>query len=177
MAVSVVQAAEPHPAPPPANASGGGRPTVHANVVEFFVEKPDSYATGSLHIIYSDGAQVVEVLPPEDARKGDAENQVGISSVQLAGDQKTVGWAQTYFIGGQSYPIPLVLTLYRSGSIIRRIRQGQMIWGWSFLDGAQKAAIVWGLTHGPEVGDYQLYDVNTGRKLAEAYGDEATQQL
>jgi hypothetical protein len=142
MTFSVVQAAEPHPAAPPANASGGGRPTANANVVEFFVEKPGSNETGSLHIIYSDGAEVVAVLPPEDARKGDEENQGGISDVQLAGDQKTVGWAQTYFIGGQSYLIPLVLTLYGSGSIIRRIRQGQVIWDWAFLDGARKVATV-----------------------------------
>jgi hypothetical protein len=34
-----------------------------------------------------------------------------------------------------------------------------------------------GPTHGPEVGDYRLYDVDRGRMLADVYGDEATQTL
>jgi hypothetical protein len=52
-----------------------------------------------------------------------------------------------------------------------------MLWAWSFLDGGRKVATVWGLTHGPEVGDFQLFDINTGRMLAEVFGDEDTQQL
>jgi hypothetical protein len=52
-----------------------------------------------------------------------------------------------------------------------------MVWAWSFLDDSQHVATVWGTTHGPEVGDYQLYDVDTGRMLAEVFGDEDAQQL
>ena len=68
--------------------------------------------------------------------------------------RETAGWGETHWECCQSYPIPLVLTLYRSGNIIRRIRQGQMLWAWSFRDGGRKVATVWG-RHGPEVGDYQ----------------------
>jgi hypothetical protein len=32
-------------------------------------------------------------------------------------------------------------------------------------------------THGPEVGDYRLYDVDRGRMLADVHGDEATRTL
>jgi hypothetical protein len=36
---------------------------------------------------------------------------------------------------------------------------------------------VWGTTHGPEVGDYQLYDTQTGKMLGEVSGDEEIQGL
>jgi hypothetical protein len=38
-------------------------------------------------------------------------------------------------------------------------------------------AIVWGATHGPEVGDYRLYDIASGKILSEVWGDEKIQAL
>ena len=43
--------------------------------------------------------------------------------------------------------------------------------------GGKRLAIVFGLTHGPEVGDYRLYDVQTGKLISEVFGDEDTQAL
>ena len=172
------QTAAPNAPSPPASAPANGWSTSQPNVVEFFVEKPDEYETGPLHLIYSDGREVVEVLPAKkEPASDDSEDQVGYSSVQIAGDGRTVGWSETYFKCCQSYPIPLVLALYRSGSVLRRIKQGQMLWDWSFRDAGTQVATVWGLTHGPEVGDFQLYDVATRRMVAEVFGDEASQQL
>jgi len=172
------QAAAPIAPSPPAGAPANGWSSAQPNVVEFFVEKPGEYETGPLRLIYSDGTQVVEVLPAKkEPASDDSEDQVGYSSIQIAGDGRTVGWAETYFNCCQSYPIPLVLALYRSGSVLRRIQQGQMLWDWSFRDASRQVATVWGPTHGPEVGDFQLYDVATGRMVAEVFGDEATQQL
>jgi hypothetical protein len=52
-----------------------------------------------------------------------------------------------------------------------------MIWSWMFLDGSRRVAVVCGPTHGPEVGDFRLYDVATGRMRAQAFGEESTQEL
>jgi hypothetical protein len=52
-----------------------------------------------------------------------------------------------------------------------------MVWYWTFLDGGKKIAAVWGTTHGPEIGDYQLYDARTGQILSEALGDVDIQAL
>jgi hypothetical protein len=38
-------------------------------------------------------------------------------------------------------------------------------------------AAVWGTTHGPQVGDFQLYDVQAGKMIAEVSGDVETQSL
>jgi hypothetical protein len=46
-----------------------------------------------------------------------------------------------------------------------------------FLEGGKQVATVFGPTHGPEVGDYQLYDVNTGKLVSEVWGDSETQSL
>jgi hypothetical protein len=151
-------------------------------IVKYYVEQlaPGStYETGPLHIIYSDGLDVVQQLRPKKESTGReiAENQEGISDPQLAEDKQTIGWTETFDNAGTSYAVPLVLVVYRSGKIIRWIQQGQMVWSWAFVEGGKKVAIVWGLTHGPEVGDFQLYDVNTGRKLSEVFGDSGIQGL
>ena len=52
-----------------------------------------------------------------------------------------------------------------------------MLWYWTFRDDGKHVAAVWGPTHGPEVGDYQLYDVKTGRQVSEVFGDPETQSL
>ena len=175
--VSAAAPAEgPHAALLPVDASASVRPTADGKIAKVFVEKPGEDETGSLHIVYRDGLDVVQIVPPKAEPKAEGSH-AGFSELKVARDQETVGWGETYWECCQSYPIPLVLTLYRSGNIIRRIRQGQMLWAWSFLDGGRKVATVWGLTHGPEVGDFQLFDINTGRMLAEVFGDEDTQQL
>jgi hypothetical protein len=94
---AAAQAAESRPAPPQAAGSAIARPTAQAKGFEVFVEKPDSDTTGPLHLIYSDGSEIVETLPPKPARNSDAnEEQFGFSGAQIAGDGKTVGWTQPY---------------------------------------------------------------------------------
>jgi hypothetical protein len=176
LAFSAAQAADPHAPLPPPTASASVQPTADSKVVKVFTERSGEYETGPLHITYSDGMDVVDTVPPTAEPKTE-DSQAGFSDLEISSDEVTVGWAETYWECCQSYPIPLVLTLYRSGKIIQRIRQGQMLWAWSFVDGTTQAATVWGTTHGPEVGDYRLYDVKTGRMLAEVYGDDELQQL
>jgi hypothetical protein len=95
----------------------------------------------------------------------------------VAPDRRTIAWEETFDNCATSYSVPLVLAIYRSGHTILHIQQGQMLWYWTFRDGGKHVAAVWGTTHGPAVGDYQLYDVETGRMVSEVFGDPATQSL
>jgi hypothetical protein len=141
---------------------------------------PDStYDTGPLHIVYSDGTVVIQDLPPKTRSTENhiVSNPEGFSDVQLAEDRQTLGWTETYDNCGTSYAVPLVVVLYRSGKVLARIQTGQMVWSWTFSKHGNRAAVVWGPTHGPEVGDFKLYDVRMGKVLAEVYGDPQTQAL
>ncbi len=160
----------------------GRAPRGDAYIVKCYVDEapPGSgYETGNLHIVYSDKTEVVERL---QAKQKSTEhdvvfNEEGITDPKIAPDKRTAGWTENFDNCCTSYSIPLVLAVYSSGKRILHIQQGQMVWYWIFRDGGKRVAAVWGTTHGPEVGDYQLYDVKTGRMLSEVFGDEETQSL
>lgn len=153
-----------------------------AEITRFFIEesKSDSkYETGPLHIVYDDGTEVVKSLPPLEAStdKETVFNDVGFSDVHLAADRQTLGWTIDVENCCTSYPIPLRVVIFRHGKVLRTFEQGQMVWSWMFFLGGKRLAAVFGPTHGPEVGDYRLYDVRSGKLLSEVFGDEGTQSL
>ena len=156
-------------------------PPVESYIVRYSISDPapgSTYESGPLYIVYSDGKAVI-IRPPKKLRTPNdwPENQEGFSDAQLADDRQTLGWSELYDNPGTSYAVPLTLVLFRSGRILFRIQQGQMLWDWTFLEGGNQVATVWGFTHGPEVGDYQLYDVNTKQMISEVHGVENTQSL
>ncbi|MFI5113894.1 MAG: hypothetical protein ACHP7J_02035 [Terriglobales bacterium] len=160
----------------------GSAPGGDAYIVKCYVDEalPGSgYETGSLHIVYSDKTEVVETLPAKQKSTEDniVFNEEGITDPKVAPDKRTVGWTENFDNCCTSYSVPVVLAIYTSGKSILHIQQGQMVWYWTFRDNGKRVAAVWGPTHGPEVGDYQLYDVKTGRMLSEVYGDAKTQSL
>jgi hypothetical protein len=104
-------------------------------------------------------------------------NALGFSDVQLAEDGQTLGWAVNVENCCTSYSIPFSIVLYRSGRILHSFESEQMVWGWMFVQGGERVAIAFGATHGPEVGDYRLYDVKSGGLISEAWGDEDTQAV
>jgi len=153
-----------------------------AKVTKFFIDRPEPgsrYETGPLHIIYSDGTEVVQTLPPLRAStdKETVFNAVGFSGVELAQDQQTLGWTVNVENCCTSYSIPLSVVPFRNRCVLHTIDQGQMVWSWMFVQGGKQLAVVFGPTHGSEVGDYRLYDVQTGKLVCEVWGDEDTQAL
>ena len=154
--------------------------TVPANdawIVKYYVDEPSpgsDYETGSLHIIYSDKTEVVEKLPPK--RKSTADdvefNEVGITDPKSAEDKRTIAWTEQFENCCTSYSIPLVLAVYRAGKNIVEIQQGEMVWNWMFVEGGKNVAAVWGPLHLSDIGDYQLYDTETGRMIEEVIGDK-----
>lgn len=151
-----------------------------AQITKFFIAEPaagSGYETGPLHIIYSDGTEIVQTLPPlkPSSDKEIVFNAVGFSGVELAQDQQTLGW--TINVENTSYSIPMSVVVFQHKRVLHTFEQGQMVWSWMFLEGGKQVAVVFGPTHGPEVGDYQLYDVRTGKLVSEVWGDEDTQSL
>lgn len=150
-------------------------------ITKFFIDeaqKDSGYETGPLHILYSDGTETVQTLPPlkPSTEKEIAFNAVGFSAVELAEDRQTLGW-MINVEDDTSYSIPLSVVVFRHKQVLHTFNTGQMVWSWMFLDGGKQVAVVFGPTHGPEVGNYQLYDAKTGKLLAEVSGDEDTQSL
>ena len=137
-------------------------PSAGATITKFYVAEagPESgYETSPLHIIYSDGTDIVEELPPlkKGTERDAVFNSVGFSDAQLADDRQTLGWTVLVENCCTSYSIPLSVELFRSGRILHSISR-QIVWRWMFLGGGKQVAVVWGPRHGPEVGNYRLYD-------------------
>ena len=153
-----------------------------AQISKFFIAQPaagSGYETGSLHIIYSDGTEIVQTLPPlkRSTDKQVVFNAVGFSGVELAQDRQTLGWTIKVENCCTSYSIPLSVVVFRHKQVLHTFDQGQMVWSWMFLEGGKEVAVVFGPTHGPEVGDYRLYDVKTGNLVSEVWGDADAQSL
>jgi len=158
----------------------GAVPANDAYIVKYYVDEApprSDYETGSLHITYSDKTEVVEKLPPKQESTADnvVFNEAGITDPKLADDKRTIAWTENFENCCTSYSIPLVLAVYRSGKNILEIQQGQMVWNWMFVDGGKRVAAVWGPVHGSDIGDYQLYDTETGRMIDEVIGDKETE--
>lgn len=154
----------------------GNVPAKDAYIVKYYVDKaaPESdYETGSLHVLYSDKTEVIEKLPAKQKSTDNSVvlNEEGITEPRLAEDKRTIAWTEQFDNGGTSYSVPLVLAVYRSGKNIVEIEQGQMVWNWMFLDGGKRIAAVWGAVHFSDIGDYQLYDTETGKMIAEVVAD------
>lgn len=151
-------------------------------IARFFIDQPEpgsAYETGPLHIVYTDGADVVMRLPPLQ-KSTDEEvvfNEVGFSDVRLAEDKQTIGWTIDVENCCTSYPLPLRVVVFRNEHVLREFDRMQMVQDWMFLNGGARIAIVTGFPHGPQIGDYRLYEVKTGKLLSEVFGDEKTQSL
>ena len=149
-------------------------------IVKFFVAPATTgYDTGPLHIVYADGTTSVQRLPPlkKDTPHETFANAVGFAEVHLAKDGRTLGWEILFQNCCTSYSIPESVVVFRDKRVMHEFQQGQMVRSWMFADGGDRIAIVFGTVHGPEVGDYRLYDVSTGKLLSEVWGDEETQAL
>lgn len=152
-----------------------------ARITKFFIEKPatgSEYETGPLHIIYSDGTEIVQTLPPlkPSTNKEVVFNAVGFSEVELAQDRQTLGWTINVENCCTSYSIPMSVVVFRHKQVLHTFHQGQMVWSWMFLQGGKQVAVVFGPTHG-EIGDYQLYNVKTGKLISQVWGNSETQSV
>lgn len=140
-------------------------------ITRFFIEEPQEksgYETGPLHIIYSDGSEVVQTLPPLKPR--DVSNAVGFSGVKLAEDRQTLGWEINIEGCCTSYSIPIAVVVFRHRHVLHTFTPGDggepTVWDWKFVRGGKQVEVGFGPIHG-DTGDVRLYDVKTGKALPE----------
>jgi len=109
---------------------------------------------------------------PRDTTREDAP-QASFAQPRIAPDHATVGWLALYPSCCQSYPIPLQLTLFRDGKVLRSLTgAGMPIWHWRFVEHGRAVAFVQRPTHGAAPDHYELRDVASGRLRAEFDHDE-----
>ena len=117
---------------------------------------------GAVVIRYRDG--ITGAVPK-------AADQKSLSRPALAADGHTVGWLGDYDTCCQSYPVARQLIVWRAARVVRRIDAEAMIWNWRFYDAGQRVGFADGPTHGSVLPyGYKLYDVATGRLIAEIDG-------
>lgn len=152
-----------------------------AEIAKFFIDEPkkDSpYETGPLHIVYSDGTESVQTLPPYKAstEKEMVYNEAGFSGVQLAADRQTLGWTID-LDNANAYPVALFVVVFRHHKVLHAFEPGLTVWDWMFLESGKQVAVVSGPLHGPGAGEYRLYDVQTGKLMSKVFGDDKTEAL
>jgi hypothetical protein len=124
---------------------------------------------GLIHILNADGREFVatkEDNPYPDLRKDPGANQESVGIPKIAADGRTVGWIVNFGNCCTSYPIPLMLVIYRDGKVLQRLSAGDwpMIWDWHFVAGGKQVEISTGPLHG-EGGGSERYVVATGQLI------------
>ncbi len=111
-----------------------------------------------VHIVNDDGR---EYIVPK------VKDQVDCTAPKIAEDKRTAGWLIDSDNCCTSYPIPLMLVIYRNGKIIQRFEPGQSIWDWQFVKGGSQIAFWIGPTHGASTPHFELHNVRGGQLIAE----------
>ena len=108
--------------------------------------------------------------------EGMDEAQSSVEAPVVADDGRTVGWLVNFPNCCTSYPIPLVLVIYRDGRILRRIVSGVAlpIWKWSFVPGGERVTYYSEMVHGGKVRRAELRDVVNGKVIDFWNGDEGS---
>ena len=114
------------------------------------------------HVVYTNGKDAVVA-----AERG----QIGIDSIQTAGDGQTAGWLVLYADPDGGSPVAGSLVLWRAGKIIRHFHSDQTFWSWTFYAHVEQVAYHVGPTHGETVSHCELHDIQSGHLVASWDGD------
>lgn len=103
------------------------------------------------------------IVVPKSDRKWADEQQAGFEDIAISRDGTAVGWVAYYPNCCTSYPVPILLEVYRAG---RRHTFDPAIapWHWCFVDGSASIAAISTTVHGPQHEVIELWDVSTGTK-------------
>ncbi len=118
-------------------------------------------STSARHIVRRDGKDVV--VPKQ-------KDEVDSSAPVIADDNQSVGWLVYYKNCCTSYPIPLMLLIYRPANPILRLGGGMMICAWHFVAGGKQVTFYTDTVHGGFAPHYELHDVRTGRLVEKLDG-------
>ena len=160
--LAVVLVCSVHPAAASAQAVGFATITaVHVgDVGALWVTDPSSVppVTGPVLVEMSNGRRVS--ITPE-------EGQVQFRKIQLSPNRADIGWEATENACAQELSVP-DLSRGASGDGSRnRFTPGEgVVWDWSFSRDGQRIILFSGFPHGDTIGDYELFDLGTGARLA-----------
>lgn len=124
------------------------------------IERTFAAPDGSVHVVRKNGKQT---------RVAKEKDQVDHGDFIASKDARAVGWTEMFPNCCTSYPIPLVMTIYRDGHV-RRFRPGMMIYKWQFWKDGAQVAFCSGTVHSDQGVTCELHDVTSGRKLASFEG-------
>jgi len=119
---------------------------------------------GTLQIVTTAGRVVTPSPEPERASIG---KQVGFGDIQVAPDQRAVGWVALFPNCCTSYPIPLALVVYSSGIKRTYTGNGLPIWKWRFIAGGTQVAFRQETVQGGLNVHYELRDVRNGELITQ----------
>src|SRR5207247_1911945 len=102
------------------------------------IERVEVAEDGTLHVIDSGG---------KDMTFKKSKEVVAYSSPRVAEDRQTAGWLNERENCCTSYSIPISLTIYRSGRVLRYIEPGLMVYDWQFYNRGKQVVIEHGTVH------------------------------
>jgi hypothetical protein len=152
-----------------ASPSRTATPAANARIVKY-----EALNDGLLRVSYNDGTTLE--IPKERGRVGKANGalpQAAFSKIQIADDRIHIGWLADYMICAQSYPCPLELVVFQAGHAPRYLSsEVGIVWEWAFLAGGKQVVVHSGFPHGDALGQYTLYDSDSGQRRESFVPDE-----
>lgn len=117
--------------------------------------------SGTVHVVESNGNN-------ETAKKeffSDNQKQADAVQMKVSSDKRTAGWIVEFSGIGASYPIGIMLDLWRDGKVIQRFTEvgGYMFERWLFTDLDRNVAFEQDPIHGPDPVIYEVRDINTSK--------------
>ena len=120
------------------------------------VQRAYADSNGRVHVVAGSGREVV--LAKE-------KGQESVEAPVVASDNRTVGWQVNFPNCCTSYPIPLMLVIYRDGRILHRLGNGMGVFQWRFLKGGEQVAYLTDTLHFNIAPKCTLVDVGTGKTI------------
>ncbi len=97
-------------------------------------------------------------------RKLEGDQQVGFRDVAISPDGQAVGWTALFPNCCTSYPIPMLVEVYRAGTR-KTFTPAIAPWHWCFVDGSSRIAALSTTVHGPQNEIIELWDIESGKRL------------
>jgi hypothetical protein len=99
-------------------------------------------------------------------RKWAGAQQVGFDDIAISRDGAAVGWVDLYPNCCTSYPVPILLEVYKDGK--RHTFEPKIApVHWCFMNGSASIAAISTTLHGPDNQVIELWDVSTAKKHSE----------
>lgn len=92
--------------------------------------------------------------------------QVGFEEIAISGDGEAVGWLAYFNNCCTSYPIPMLVEVYKAGKR-HAFKPGTAPWHWCFIDGSSSVAAISTTVHGPQHEIIERWNIASGKKTDE----------